>query len=109
MIRTHLEQKNLNFRTNWEEVKNGTSAVNKNSTALDFDYASMTWMNTDLAIYIYSGLILATFFLALFRSYLFFNVCMRASVNLHNSMFSSITRATMYFFNTNPSGKRKLI
>lgn len=30
---------------------------------------------------------------------------MRASKNLHNSMFAGITMATMYFFNTNPSGR----
>lgn len=30
---------------------------------------------------------------------------MRASKNLHNTMFIGITRARMYFFNTNPSGR----
>jgi ATP-binding cassette subfamily C (CFTR/MRP) protein 4 len=30
---------------------------------------------------------------------------MKASMNLHNKMFNAITRATMYFFNTNSSGK----
>ncbi|VVC26208.1 Hypothetical protein CINCED_3A017920 [Cinara cedri] len=35
----------------------------------------------------------------------FVSVCMRASVNLHNAMFTAITRATMYFFNTNSSGR----
>jgi hypothetical protein len=29
---------------------------------------------------------------------------MRASTNLHNTMFSGITQATMWFFNNNPSG-----
>lgn len=30
---------------------------------------------------------------------------MRASRSLHNAMFQGITRATMYFFHTNPSGR----
>lgn len=30
---------------------------------------------------------------------------MRSSRNLHNAMFAGITRATMYFFHTNPSGR----
>lgn len=47
------------------------------------------------------SMILAT----LVRSATFVSVCMKASMNLHNAMFNSITRATMYFFNTNSSGK----
>lgn len=30
---------------------------------------------------------------------------MKASAYLHNLMFQGVTRATMYFFNTNPSGR----
>lgn len=30
---------------------------------------------------------------------------MRASRNLHNTMFNGVTRARMYFFHTNPSGR----
>lgn len=30
---------------------------------------------------------------------------MKASTYLHNLMFQGVTRATMYFFNTNPSGR----
>lgn len=30
---------------------------------------------------------------------------MRASRRLHDAMFNGVTRATMYFFNTNPSGR----
>lgn len=30
---------------------------------------------------------------------------MRASTNLHNLMYNGVTRATMFFFNTNPSGR----
>lgn len=30
---------------------------------------------------------------------------MRASISLHNRMYQGVTRASMYFFNTNPSGR----
>lgn len=36
---------------------------------------------------------------------MFFDFCIRASVELHNNMFTSISKATMRFFNTNPSGR----
>lgn len=39
------------------------------------------------------------------RSFSFFIMCLRASRNLHDKLFRGITRATMYFFNTNPSGR----
>ncbi|XP_017117181.1 probable multidrug resistance-associated protein lethal(2)03659 [Drosophila elegans] len=38
------------------------------------------------------------------RSFLFYNLAMKASVRLHNSMFRGISRASMYFFNMNSSG-----
>ncbi|KAG8235220.1 hypothetical protein J437_LFUL015912 [Ladona fulva] len=58
---------------------------------------------TELCIYIYSAIITAIILMCLIRSIMFFSVCMRASERLHDSMFRSITRATMRFFNTNPS------
>lgn len=57
------------------------------------------------SIYIYSTLTILTVLVTLFRSFIFFNFCMRISEVLHNNMFVNITRATMRFFNTNPSGR----
>lgn len=58
-----------------------------------------------LDIYIFTAITVATVVITLARSFLFFNVAMKASTNLHNSMFRGITRAAMYFFNTNPAGR----
>lgn len=58
-----------------------------------------------LDIYIFTIITVATIVITVTRSFLFFNVAMKASQNLHNSMFRGITRAAMYFFNTNPSGR----
>jgi len=39
------------------------------------------------------------------RACMFFNLCMKASKNLHNRMFGSLLSAPMRFFDTNPSGR----
>lgn len=39
------------------------------------------------------------------RTFAFFAMCLRASINLHDKIFRGITRATMFFFNNNPSGR----
>lgn len=56
-------------------------------------------------IYIYSAITAFTVIITLTRSFTFFTICMRASIRLHDKMFSSITHATMRFFNLNPSGR----
>lgn len=62
-------------------------------------------MDRDTSIYIYCGITVATIIITLMRSFSFFKMCMRASRRLHDAMFNSITRATMRFFDTNPSGR----
>lgn len=62
--------------------------------------------NTDpVDLYIFTALNVSIIFFALTRSLLFFNLAKRSSTNLHNTMFKGVTRAAMYFFNTNPSGR----
>jgi ABC-type multidrug transport system fused ATPase/permease subunit len=64
------------------------------------------WMpSSETCIYVYIGLILAIIFLIILRVVCFFTMCTRASARLHDSVFSSITHATMAFFSHNPSGK----
>ncbi|XP_054270037.1 probable multidrug resistance-associated protein lethal(2)03659 [Macrosteles quadrilineatus] len=62
-------------------------------------------LTRDMCVYVFSAITAATVIVTLFRSYLFFYLCMRASRRLHDTMFNSITRATMHFFNTNSSGR----
>jgi hypothetical protein len=69
--------------------------------------AKWGWLpSSETCIYVYIGLILSIIFLIILRVICFFTMCTRASVRLHDSMFSSITHATMAFFSHNPSGKR---
>jgi len=58
--------------------------------------------NTDVIVY--SVLIGALFVTALLRSTTFFIMCMRSSVNLHNSIFYRLLRAPMHVFDNNPVG-----
>ncbi|XP_058447071.1 ATP-binding cassette sub-family C member 4 isoform X2 [Malaya genurostris] len=53
----------------------------------------------------YGVLIIAIVFFTIFRGYLFFNICMKASRTLHDRMFAKILAAPMRFFDTNPSGR----
>lgn len=41
----------------------------------------------------------------LYRSFSFFRLCLRVSINMHDKLFRGITRARMIFFNNNPSGR----
>ncbi|KAF4521035.1 hypothetical protein B566_EDAN002530 [Ephemera danica] len=71
----------LSFWTNWEE-----SYLNEETYSL-------------------TTLIVAVIVVSLVRAFLFYAMCMRSSINLHNGMFVAISRATMAFFNNNPSGR----
>ncbi|KRT80298.1 ABC transporter ATP-binding protein, partial [Oryctes borbonicus] len=62
-------------------------------------------LDTNIAIYIYAGLIAAIIVLAILRSYLFFRSTSNASKRLHDHMFNYLLKAPMRFFDTNPSGR----
>ncbi|XP_029718005.2 ATP-binding cassette sub-family C member 4-like [Aedes albopictus] len=79
----------LKIWVNWEEKFSGTPDA--------------TW-TTDDHILLYSGLIALTLLLSV-NSFAFFEMCLQASLNLHASLYRGISRATMFFFNTNSSGR----
>ncbi|XP_061403043.1 ATP-binding cassette sub-family C member 4-like [Musca vetustissima] len=64
-----------------------------------------TAISQDICLIIYSVLIAAVVIMIILRCYLFLKTCMHASKVLHERMFSSILKATMRFFDTNPSGR----
>ncbi|RWS14111.1 ABC transporter-like protein 16, partial [Dinothrombium tinctorium] len=55
-------------------------------------------------IIIYTIQIVVLFILSLSRAVLFFVICMRASVKLHDRLFRGIVRAPISFFDKNPIG-----
>ncbi|XP_060650132.1 LOW QUALITY PROTEIN: probable multidrug resistance-associated protein lethal(2)03659 [Drosophila nasuta] len=62
-------------------------------------------MDDPTDIYYFTALNVASILFCVMRPLLFYTMARRSSTNLHNSMFHGITRAAMYFFNTNPSGR----
>jgi ABC-type multidrug transport system fused ATPase/permease subunit len=62
-------------------------------------------VSTHDSLILYGSLIIGCMLITLLRSIMFVKNCMRASINLHNDMFSSILRGAMRFFDTNPSGR----
>lgn len=43
--------------------------------------------------------------MTVYRGFLFFRICMHASKRLHDRMFNAVLRATIRFFDLNPSGR----
>ncbi|XP_050734387.1 ATP-binding cassette sub-family C member 4-like isoform X2 [Eriocheir sinensis] len=78
-----------------------------NST--NFSYSDIPepsgYLDTTTNIYIYSGMTIGLFVLALGRTILFFMVCMKSSQTLHNNMFEAIIRVPIKFFDTHPVGQ----
>jgi len=106
--RTNLEEKRFERQNSYNhndsfEIDHYGNGSFANNTSLDNTFLGS--LSRETCIFIYTAVTLGTIVITLTRSITFFNVCMRASMNLHDLMFRSITRATMYFFNTNPSGK----
>lgn len=56
-------------------------------------------------IYVYTGLTLGTIFIAVVKSVYFMLFFVMASKNLHDFIFSKMIKATMTFYNANPSGR----
>lgn len=54
---------------------------------------------------IYTSIMVIGTICYLCRSFSFFRMCLRISINLHDMIFRGITRAKMIFFNNNPSGR----
>ncbi|KAF5286381.1 hypothetical protein FQR65_LT12632 [Abscondita terminalis] len=73
---------------------------NFNTTTLDY-YEQLD----QKYFYVYSLIISILIIVTTTRSFLFFKICAKSSEKLHNSMFDSLIRSTMRFFNTNSAGQ----
>ncbi|KAK0158239.1 hypothetical protein PV328_009270 [Microctonus aethiopoides] len=95
------------YWVNLEETNRTTSSIvnttNNNST-ITSDSSNIV-LARSMCVYIFTGLTVFTIIVSVIRSFAFFEMCMQASKRLHDAMFRSISRATMYFFNTNTSGR----
>nr|XP_036233399.1 probable multidrug resistance-associated protein lethal(2)03659 isoform X1 [Bactrocera oleae]XP_036233400.1 probable multidrug resistance-associated protein lethal(2)03659 isoform X1 [Bactrocera oleae] len=98
----------LSYWVNKNEASAETKSINFGARIIGRLYGRDVRINNEtdpIDIYIFSAIILATVIFSLSRSILFFTVAKRSSIALHNAMFRGLTRASMYFFHTNPSGR----
>ncbi|XP_076758535.1 ATP-binding cassette subfamily C member 4 isoform X2 [Xylocopa sonorina] len=86
-----------------------TSKSNNSDTNLTLvfngKFEDTSYYDQDTALWIYGGFITASIVLTTIRNLVFYKICMNASKNLHNLMFSSLLKAPMLFFDTHPSGR----
>ncbi|XP_052903481.1 ATP-binding cassette sub-family C member 4-like [Anopheles moucheti] len=59
---------------------------------------------TDDHVLFYAGAIIITILLTA-NSFAFFEMCLKASLNLHAALYSGVSRTAMLFFHQNPSGR----
>ncbi|XP_018402741.1 PREDICTED: multidrug resistance-associated protein 4-like [Cyphomyrmex costatus] len=69
------------------------------------NYENIYYFDTNTALWIYGGFIIISTVVTTMKNLIFFKICMNASKNLHNFMFSCVLKAPMSFFDNNPSGR----
>lgn len=87
---------------NWEETVSQSCEVTTNTTIVFISYVSSTRINY-VANYIFFTI--AAIILVLMRYMTFYKFILQASVNIHNSLFSSIIKTSVDFFQKNSSGR----
>lgn len=96
------------IRVNWEEAEkaNSTNKIGvpffSDHNAADFNPATK---QRESYLIVYSTIIASILISFVLRSFSFFRMCVRISINLHDMIFRGVTRAKMLFFNNNPSGR----
>jgi len=84
---------------------NAESKSTNISNFITYLLSDTPWIiSRQFCVIMYSILNVTLLVVIFIRCAMFVSVLMGASMNLHNNMFNAITRATMYFFNTNSSG-----
>ncbi|XP_066138463.1 ATP-binding cassette sub-family C member 4-like isoform X2 [Euwallacea fornicatus] len=72
---------------------------------VEADGQGYTLFKTQVAIYIYTGLIVAAVVFTITRAIFFYTMAMKSSTNIHKKMFHCLLEAPMRFFDVNPSGR----
>ncbi|XP_050078062.1 ATP-binding cassette sub-family C member 4-like [Anopheles maculipalpis] len=95
------------FWTSQEEQRLFRAAHPENSTTgLDGSGEELRpLLSTETCMAIHGALVGSIFIIAITRSISFYQTSVRASQNLHDSMFAGCVSTTMRFYDTNPSGR----
>ncbi|CAG4948811.1 unnamed protein product [Parnassius apollo] len=87
----------------------GANRTNDSSVAPPADFqhipANYFHLTREQCVYIYASLIGICIFFTWNKLVVFYNICIRASITLHDNMFRGVTNAPMWFFHHNPSGR----
>lgn len=90
----------------WEEkIKHLNSTETFSTNSSDIVTSRLFVHKRETLLIFYSSLMLIGISLIMSRSFSFFGMCLRISINLHDMIFRGVTRAQMIFFNKNPSGR----
>lgn len=97
---------NVQFRhrVNWEEAVAKANLTGMSSEAVTNDSETVS-QKRDEYITIYACIIAFATFFYTSRSFAFYRMFLRISINLHDMLFRGVSRAKMIFFNNNPSGR----
>lgn len=104
IFRTRKEEIRTTYLTERYATDNFVPCSNDTTNCNAKDLSS-NMIPTNTYAYIYGGIIVSLFIVAVTRSVLMFRMCVTVSQNLHDNMFKSLIATTMRFFNTNPSGR----
>ncbi|XP_022166667.1 probable multidrug resistance-associated protein lethal(2)03659 isoform X2 [Myzus persicae] len=98
----------ITYWVNLEEHVFGATKPNSysNSTTDDSSVELMPLIvSRETCVIVFAALTILIIIATLAETVLLVSVCTTASTNLHNQMFTAITRSTMNFLNKNPSGR----
>ncbi|XP_065361003.1 probable multidrug resistance-associated protein lethal(2)03659 [Calliphora vicina] len=92
----------VNNFTDISSINDTDFAVSMSSGRINYDSHSDERYQL---IITYLSILIATTVVYILRTFGFIDMCLKISLRLHDLLFRAITRTSMLFFNTNPSGR----
>lgn len=93
------------FRVKWETERTEYKLQLIMRTAIKYEFGTHIEPERLKYVYFYTVLIVVVLYLVFQRALALFYFCLKASRRIHEKLFNGVTRAQMYFFNTNSSGR----
>ena len=93
-----------NFYLSSADNHNSTFRIINDVNETSPNFYGFNFYNLNNQIQVYSSIIVFLFIFSMIRTTVFFQICITASINLHNRMLASLIRAPMKFFDLNNSG-----